>query len=311
MLQSTKKLLTQDKDYPQIDEPIYYNESGTKIRTFYLCDVNCGLDKSLTADQQSKYIQWDSSRYTLQIHFYTDDMIWINMGKPKKKFAIILEPKTLQRKKYNLILNNPDIVKEYDALFTYSSELLKKVPNALPYITGGVYIGTKSGGGIIDELQYKNKRKNISMVSSDKQTGELHKIRYNLAKYLDTKENVDCFGTFKGKKIKIWDSLGEYRYSIVIENEIDDYWITERICNCFASMTIPIYLGSPKISDFFNIDGIIRISKEDITNIDEILAKCNEQDYYKRLYAILDNFERVKEYYCKEDWIYNHYNNLF
>lgn len=53
-----------------------------------------------------------------QFIFYTDDMIWINKGKPKKKFAILLEPKTLQRKKYNLILNNLDIVKEYDALFT-------------------------------------------------------------------------------------------------------------------------------------------------------------------------------------------------
>ena len=35
------------------------------------------------------------------------------MGKPKKKFAIILEPKTLQRKKYNLILNNPDSITDY------------------------------------------------------------------------------------------------------------------------------------------------------------------------------------------------------
>ena len=37
---------------------------------------------------------------------------------------------------------------------------------------------------------------------------------------------------------------------IVIENEIDDYWINKRVCNCFAFMTIPIYLGSSKIGVF-------------------------------------------------------------
>lgn len=305
------KLLGADKNYSEIDEPRYYNSEGDLIRTFYLCDVNCGLDQSLTADQQSKYIQWDRARYTLPIHFYTDDMIWLKKGNPKKKFAILLEPKSLQVGKYNAILKKPDIVSEYDAVFTYSSELLRCVPNALPYITGGVYIGTKTGGGNIDEHQYEKKTKNISMVSSDKRTCELHRIRYDLAKYLDEKDQVDCFGTFKGSRIKIWDSLGEYRYSIVIENEIDDYWITERICNCFASMTVPIYIGSPKIGKFFNLDGIICISSNDISSIDEIISQCCEKDYLRRLPAIRDNFERVKNYHCKEDWIFNHYKDLF
>lgn len=305
------KLLNTNEDYQEVSEPKYYNNQGELIRTFYLCDVNCGLDQSLTADQQSLYIQWDRTRYTLPVHFYTDDMIWIKKGKPRKKFAILLEPKSLQPGKYNAILKNPDIVKDYTALFTYSSELLDSVPNALPYITGGVYIGTKTGGGSINERQYEKKFRNISMVSSDKETCELHKIRYELAKYLDENGNVDCYGTFKGDRIKIWDSLGEYRYSIVIENEMDDYWITERICNCFASMTVPIYLGSPKIGEFFNIEGIICITKDDISSIDNIIKQCCAEDYLRRIPAIKENFDCVKEYHCKEDWIYRHYKNLF
>lgn len=306
-----KRLLTNGIDNKKVSEPKYYNVNGELIRTFYLCDVNCGLDQSLTADQQSQYIQWDRSRYTLPIHFYTDDMIWTQMGKPRKKFAILLEPKSLQAGKYRAILNNPGILKDYEALFTYSRELLDSIPNALPYITGGVYIGTKSGGGQINDHQYEKKTKNISLVSSEKRTCELHRIRFDLAKRYDQSDLVDCFGSFKGERIKIWDSLGQYRYSIVIENEIDDYWITERICNCFASMTVPIYLGSPKIGEFFNSAGIISFSKQDIVNFDEILKKCNEKDYMNRLSAIKDNFERVKEYRCKEDWIYTHYKYLF
>lgn len=307
-----KRLLYSNVDFPEANEPELYNKNGEKIRSFFLCDVNCGLDESFTADQNPLHIHWDRSRYNLPIHFYSDDMIWVKKGHPKKKFAILLEPKSLQAGKYNAILKNPSILDDYEAIFTFSSELLSTIPKALPYITGGVYIGTKSGGGEICDLQYTKKTKNISMVASDKRACELHKLRYDLAKYLDERETVDCFGTFKSNnRIKIWDSLGEYRYSIVMENEIDDYWITERICNCFASMTVPIYLGSPKIGDFFNIDGIICFAPEDVSSIDDILKQCCEHDYQKRLPAIKDNFERVKEYTCKEDWIYNHYKNMF
>ena len=312
MVTQYKEILLYKKDIDRnIEEPNIYNDKGERIRTFYLCDVNCGLDLSLTAGQQSQYIQWDRSRYTLPIHFYTDDMIWVNRGKPKKKFAMLLEPMTLQPAKYNLLLRDPNIVSDYEALFTYSGKLLDAIPNAKPYITGGVYIGTEFGGGLLSDDIYNRKEKNISMVSSNKRTCELHRLRFDLASRLNKGDKVDCYGTFNGKYIKIWDSLEKYRYSIVIENEIDDYWITERICNCFACLTVPIYLGSPKIGNFFNSDGIIALRKNDISSIDKIISKCCKEDYLERLPAMRDNFNRVKSYYCKEDWLYSHYEELF
>ena len=286
-------------------EPRLLNENGEEKRTFYLCDVNTGHDLSLTDGRESKFVNWDRTRYTLPIHFYTDDMIWIKRGNPQKKFAILLEPQTLQPAKYKRILSHPEEVSDYEAIFTYSEEILQNVPNARLFITGGVYVGTEFGGGEICEEQYKKKTKNISMVSSDKRTCELHEIRYRLAQRLDAGEDVDCYGTFNGTFIKIWDSLGAYRYSI------GNYWITERICNCFASMTVPIYLGSPKIGDFFNLDGIIQINKEDVKNIDNIIKQCNQEDYERRVDAIKDNFERVKKFYCVEDWLFNEYGELF
>lgn len=292
-------------------EPELYNKEGKKIRTFYLGDVNTGHDLGLTAGRQPKYINWDRTRYTLPVHFYTDDMIWRVRGNPQKKFAILLEPETLQPAKYRRALKHAEELSSFDAVFTYSTKLLESLSNAKPFITGGVYIGTLSGGGQINSQQYLFKSKNISMVSSAKRMCELHELRYQLAQKLDSGNEVDCFGTFNGKYIKIWDSLEEYRYSIVIENEISDYWITERICNCFASMTVPIYLGSPKIGDYFNMDGIITIDKNSINSIDDILNTCNEEDYQKRLPAIKDNFERVKKYYCLEDWLMNEYEDLF
>ena len=128
-------------------EPRLLNENGEEKRTFYLCDVNTGHDLSLTDGRESKFVNWDRTRYTLPIHFYTDDMIWIKRGNPQKKFAILLEPQTLQPAKYKRILSHPEEVSDYEAIFTYSEEILQNVPNARLFITGGVYVGTEFGGG--------------------------------------------------------------------------------------------------------------------------------------------------------------------
>ena len=134
---------------------------------------------------------------------------------------------------------------------------------------------------------------------------ELHVKRLNLAKELKGKGIVDTFGTFDGgKMVKIADTLANYRYSICIENFISDYFFTERITNCFASMTIPIYYGANKINNFFNPDGIIFLKESDLDNIDKVIAQCNEKDYEQRLPAILDNFKRVSDYFNIDDYLY-------
>jgi len=72
-------------------------------------------------------------------------------------------------------------------------------------------------------------------------------------------------------------------------------------------MTVPIYLGAEKIATFFNSDGIIEIGIKDIDSIDHILGQCNEKDYLSRISAIVDNYNRVKDYMCIEDYICNKY----
>ena len=136
----------------------------------------------------------------------------------------------------------------------------------------------------------------------------MHKIRKNLAKQLKNNELVDTFGTFDGRDlIKIEKLLTDYRFSIVIENFIDSYYITESVTNCFASMTIPIYIGATKISEFFNSDGIIQISVKDLENIDNILKQCTKEDYESRIPAIIDNYNRVQNYSNMWDNLYLNY----
>ncbi|MBR0095513.1 MAG: hypothetical protein IJP91_09560 [Synergistaceae bacterium] len=116
---------------------------------------------------------------------------------------------------------------------------------------------------------------------------------------------VDTFGTFDGGSYAVLeDTLKDYRFSIAVENDITQLYFTEKITNCFAAKTIPIYLGAQRIGEFFNTDGIIQISLKDIDNIEKILAQCTAEEYERRLPAVIDNFERVREYENMNDYLF-------
>ncbi len=86
----------------------------------------------------------------------------------------------------------------------------------------------------------------------------------------------------------------EYRFTIAIENLVSPFYFTEKILNCFAAQTIPIYIGATEIGRFFNLDGIIPIRVEDLDRLEEILAQCTPEEYERRLPAVLDNYRRVQ-----------------
>ena len=137
----------------------------------------------------------------------------------------------------------------------------------------------------------------------------MHRFRREVAMEMKHKQLADTFGAFDGgNRVEFVDStLTDYRYQIVIENEITDYYFTEKILNCFAAMTIPIYMGARKIGDFFNTDGIIRVEEATMESILNAIRQCTEKYYEEHIPAILDNFNRVYEFVCVEDYLMEHY----
>jgi hypothetical protein len=88
-------------------------------------------------------------------------------------------------------------------------------------------------------------------------------------------------------------------FSVTIENDIYETYWSEKILDCFATGTIPIYLGSPDIGDFFNMEGIILLTDDfDINSL-------SIDEYNSRIPAIKDNLNRVLNYDIIEDIIYN------
>ena len=291
-------------DYPEV-----YNKYGQKMEFFFLRDY---ITAHVPYLWKSNFFIWDRYNFELKTQFYSHNSMLETMGNPDRRFGMLIESESIVPEDYKIFQKYKGLEKDFDLILTYSDKILNTVSNArfVPFCAQ-VWYGFPQGGGEISDETYKKKTKNISIVSSNKTLCELHIKRLSLAKELQQNNKADAFGNFDGGKVvKIADTLTNYRYSICIENYISDYFFTERITNCFASMTVPIYYGANKISQFFNEDGIIILNSSDLNNIDNILSKCNEMDYEQRLPAIIDNFNRVKKYFNIDDYLYKIINNI-
>lgn len=306
-----QKCLKNKQILPNGREPEIYNVNGIKMKTYYLQDdLSKHNPYSLGAGRMPQYILWDRYNFGLKKHVYTHKNILKTCGKPNKKYALFLESKAILPRDYEILDRNRALAKEFDTIFTHSERLLNSLDNA-KWIPGGhVWYGATGyeGKNSIDLYQYKTR--NISMISSNKQYCDLHKLRIQTVQRLEKKGLVDGYGTYPGTPngmTNVARTLQDYRYSIVFENNVEDYYFTEKILNCFASMTVPIYLGARKIGNYFNASGIIQLDLEHIEQIDTIVSKLGKEDYAERKEAIIENYQKVQEYLCFEDYLYNHY----
>lgn len=283
-----------------------YNANGNPMDTFFIRDFHRASNPNWN---NSQYFIWDRYNYGLDTHFYTHQAMLEVMGQPTRKYGMMLESRAIAPRDYEIFKMNKGLEKEFQSVFTFDDQLLNEVENAKFYpVCAAVWYGVDDSTAVLDDKAYEKKKRNISIVSSDKASCELHKFRIALAQRCKKEGIADTFGTFDGGKLcNIEETLTDYRYSIAIENTISDYFFCEKLTNCFAAQTIPIYLGARKIDEFFNMDGIISLKIDDMDNIEKILKQCDEKEYLRRLPAVLDNYRRVQEYLNMDDYLYNYY----
>jgi hypothetical protein len=186
-------------------------------------------------------------------------------------------------------------------IFTYDPDLLQINSTIFKLIPGGgIWIGAPYGGGTI-EIKPKNKL--VSMVSSKKRSCSLHRVRYRLAKKLFHAKIADIYGLEQWSHIN--STLDDYMFSIVIENNSINNYFTEKLLNCFAVGTVPIYLGCRNVGSFFDPGGIIKVGRW--TNFKRLIAGLTSESYYSRMDSIKRNHDLCKQYEILEDFIYEKY----
>lgn len=250
--------------------------------------------KNLTDRQEPKYIEW-LQPFDFAYPRIIVDIYCVNYKTDNgRDCALLIEPRSYIPEVYSYIDKNAH---KFKYVFTTDEKHLTILPNAKKIVWGGMWIKE------LDNKAYEKKNKLISMLASDKQVSDMHKQRYKIAHSL--KDKIDCYGSFNGNHDEKETALRDYMFSITVECALDKNWFSEKIIDCFATMTIPIWYGCENIGDYFNLDGIIIFNNK--SNLDDILSKCTKEYYLDHLEAIIDNYNRALKYQCFEDTFYEMY----
>lgn len=231
------------------------------------------------------------------INIYADEQIITNYGMyGQNPIALLVEPRSIIPGVYDFIQKHH---RHFVYIFTFDELLLKTCSNAKLLLYGQI------------TAQYPGqKTKNISMVCSNKNMCEGHRKRRETA--LKLKPIIDTFGRFDGGKwANFEDIYNNYRFNVAMENISIGYYFTEKICNCFASKVVPIYYGSPHITEYFNPAGMfIAEDPKQIPDIVNDILKNPEEIYNSMIPAIEQNFRTVEKYRRYGVWFFRNYSEL-
>jgi len=109
-----------------------------------------------------------------------------------------------------------------------------------------------------------------------------------LIKIFESDLDIDVYGRgweindsrYKGYAEYKEDALSDYEFSIGIENSREDYYISEKITDCFMNNCVPIYDGCKLVHEFYNPKSFEKIdidSENVIEDIRAIISGSNEK----------------------------------
>ncbi len=240
--------------------------------------------------KESKYIKWVKDHPLAEGTFYIDNTINDGIGDGRKglKYLWLLESKHIKPGMVESIIDNKQLVEDtYETIFTHDQRLLA---------LGDKYKWVPAQGFWIKEPKIYEKTKMISMIASNKRMCEGHVKRLGWVERIG--DQLDLYGRGFNEIADKEEGLCDYMFSVAIENGEYETYFTEKLLDCFATGTIPVYLGAPDIGDHFNKDGIIDLTEE---------FEVSEEIYYSKMDAIKENLEKAKEIEVLEDFIYRRY----
>jgi hypothetical protein len=203
---------------------------------------------------------------------------------PSSDFNVLVQlepPAILDTEKE--IINNKN---NFDLILTYNENIIKECNNSEFFPFGTCWINN-------NERKIYNKSKLISIIASNKRFTEGHILRHSIIN--EYKNKLDLFGGGYNHIENKITGLMDYKFSVVIENSQVKNYFTEKIIDCFAVGTVPIYWGCPNISDFFDNKGILIFNSIDEFN--DIILNINDDTYEKMLHYVKINYEIAKDYF--------------
>lgn len=138
-----------------------------------------------------------------------------------------------------------------------------------------------------------------TVCSAKQQTHTLHRMRYNLTKYLSEHlPQMDWYGRGVKPLSRKCDALFPYRYHVAMENYIAPYHWTDKISDPILGLCLTFYAGDPRLSDIFPADSFIPIPADNPPEACRIISEAiANNEYEKRLPAIKEARRLLVEKY--------------
>ena len=177
---------------------------------------------------------------------YSKTILTANAQVTCKVSLLIVEPRSVHARYYNII---PILRYLYHNILIRDPNLASKYNNVHPFSFAELWIET-------DNLKLTDfsQRHGISLIASMKNDLEGHKLRHKLIA-LD-KSHIHQLLTPLGRAYETFSdmvtALAPFQYSVVIENSIEPHYFSEKLLNCLACKTIPIYWGHESVKQYFD-----------------------------------------------------------
>jgi hypothetical protein len=253
--------------------------------------IDCHFDHAESAGSPYKNIHlpflWERNFNDLSRDeniFFTDSTLHqsFELNHNNKILWALESPAIIADKTKKEILANHHLFKK---ILTHDDDLLS-LPNAIHFPVGGCWIYEN------DCQVYQEKINRASLIISPKQYSYGQKLRHLIA----DESLTDNFGSnYQTLDYKL-DALKKYKFHVCIENHRNNSYFSEKLIDCFATGTIPLYWGCKKLDKFFNTKGIIEVDnyfemKFILKNLDSIQIDDK---------IIKENFELSKEFWLPE-----------
>jgi|TARA_B100000035_G_scaffold53329_1_gene41807 hypothetical protein len=184
---------------------------------------------------------------------------------------------------------------QFDKIYTFTEKILEKYPQAELFEWGSSWLDFKDL--ILD------KGNNVTFVTSEKNQTVGHRMRLEIFEMLKNVDVSNGLQYYAHKSPPFHERRNDFfenaKFHIAVENSRQRNYFTEKVIDCFASKTVPIYYGCPNLGDWFNMDGVIVF--HDMEELELILKHLDADKYDWRKDAIEENYEIAKQFHSDND----------
>ncbi len=242
----------------------------------------------------SRTIQPGSDAVIYFNHYTYDRRVHNRICPDALKILYMYEPLAIDPMQYT-----KRIWKQFDAILTWNTYLTQS-SEAFTFQAGAYYdLPYSSDYGVLPLVGHPNlakREKTICQICGDKYSlvsEELYSERRKVARWFHQHAHtrMDVFGkppmdtpNYRGICTDKAETFSHYRYALCFENTFHPIWtrgyLTEKILDCMASLTIPVYYGCSNIEELVPTDCFIDYRQfSSLKELDDFLQMMSDEEY--------------------------------